>query len=128
MSEKEASMVKRNGRARWVSRSVWYTLILLLCVCALGAQRQITPVTISAGPDWIPLQLDLDIAPGSALDFSQMGILSGPAGTHGRVIATRDGHFAFEDRPDTARRFYGVNLCVGAQYLSHAEADRLAER
>jgi hypothetical protein len=107
---------------------VWYTLILFLCVCGLGAQRQTTPVTISAGPDWIPLQLDLDIAPGSALDFSQMGILSGPAGSHGRVIATRDGYFAFEDRPDTARRFYGVNLCVGAQYLGHAEADRLAER
>ncbi|MBM3838569.1 MAG: hypothetical protein FJ398_11505 [Verrucomicrobia bacterium] len=30
--------------------------------------------------------------------------------------------------PDTPRRFYGVNLCFGAHYLSHAESDRLADR
>jgi hypothetical protein len=121
-------MVKRNGSTRRILRALWYTLITILCACALGAQPQTTPITISAGTEWIPLQLELDIAPGSALDFSQMGIHSGPAGSHGRVIATREGHFAFEDRPDAEQRFYGVNLCVGAQYLSHVEADRLAER
>ena len=121
-------MIERNGGTCRQSRLIWHTVILILCACTLGAQPQATPVTITAGPDWIPLQLELDIAPGSALDFSQMGFHKGPAGSHGRVIATRDGHFAFEDQPDTAQRFYGVNLCVGAQYLSHVEADRLAER
>jgi hypothetical protein len=121
-------MVEHKARIR-ISRPLWYTLIIIPCTLVLGAQLpQTTPVTISAGPDWIPLQVDLDILPGSALDFSQMGLHKGPAGSHGRVIATRDGQFAFEDRPDSPQRFYGVNLCVKAQYVSHREADRLAER
>ena len=86
------------------------------------------PVVISAGPDWIPLRPELEIEPGSALDFSVMGFVDAPAGKHGRVIARPDGQFAFEKRPDVPQRFYGVNLCFGAHYVSHAEADRLAER
>jgi hypothetical protein len=86
------------------------------------------PVTITAGPDWIPLEASLDIEPGSALDFSQLGFVDAPAGKHGRVIARPDGRFAFEQSPETARRFYGINLCFGAHFMSHAEADQLAER
>ncbi len=86
------------------------------------------PLTITAGPDWVPLNLELDIVPGSALDFSRLGWLEAPAGKHGRVIARPDGRFAFEKSPGIARRFYGVNLCFGAQYLKHEEAARLAER
>jgi len=86
------------------------------------------PVTISAGTDWIPLQPELEIEPGSALDFSAMGFVDAPAGKHGRVIARPDGQFAFEHLPDVPQRFYGVNLCFGAHYVTHAEADRLAER
>jgi hypothetical protein len=44
------------------------------------------------------------------------------------VLARADGQFVFSDSPDTPRRFYGVNLCFGAQYLAHEEADRLADR
>ncbi len=86
------------------------------------------PVTIEAGADWIPLATELDIAAGSALDFSQMGQLDPPAGKHGWLIARPDGRFAFEKDPETPRRFYGVNLCFSAHYISHDEADRLAER
>ncbi len=86
------------------------------------------PPVVAAGKDWIPLTLDLDIEPGSALDFSRMGLQDGPAGSHGRVVARADGHFAFANDLDTPRRFYGVNLCFTAQYLAHADADRLAER
>ncbi|MCK4376251.1 MAG: hypothetical protein KAX19_13015, partial [Candidatus Brocadiae bacterium] len=68
------------------------------------------PVTIEAGPDWVPLAVELDIMPGSALDFSAMGQLDPPAGGRGWLIARPDGQFAFEDDPDTPRRFYGVNL------------------
>lgn len=85
-------------------------------------------VTLAAGPDWIPLHAELDIEPGSALDFSAMGFSDAPAGKHGRVIARPDGQFAFADSPETPRRFYGVNLCFGAQYIEPAEADRLADR
>ncbi len=87
-----------------------------------------SPTVITAGADWIPLGPELDIEPGSALDFSTMGFTEAPAGKHGRVIARPDGQFAFADSPDQPRRFYGVNLCFGAQYLSQTEADRLAER
>jgi hypothetical protein len=86
------------------------------------------PVTIEAGKDWVPLQAELDIVPGSAVDFSGFGQFDGPAGSHGRVIAAPDGHFAFQDQPAVPRRFYGVNLCFTAQYLPHDQADRLAER
>ncbi len=86
------------------------------------------PVTMEANEDWIPLDLEMDIRPGSALDFSEMGQLDPPAGRHGRIIARPDGAFAFRERPDEPRRFYGVNLCFSAHYLQHGEADRLAER
>ena len=89
--------------------------------------EQDTPVTIQAGPDWIPLSVELDVAPGSALDFSNM-IQREPAGTRGWVIARPDGQFAFEKDPGTARRFYGVNFCFSAQFIGHDEAGRLAER
>src|SRR6266496_3353874 len=80
------------------------------------------PITITAGAEWIALRPELDIEAGSALDFSTMGLTEAPAGKHGRVIARPDGQFAFADSPDQPRRFYGVNLCFGAQYLSKAEA------
>ncbi len=87
------------------------------------------PVTLVAGPDWIPLTAELpEIEPGSALDFSTQKFTDAPAGKHGRVIATADGHFAFKDTPTIPRRFYGINLCFGAQYLSHEQADKLADR
>ncbi|HUW33410.1 MAG TPA: hypothetical protein VM223_17515, partial [Planctomycetota bacterium] len=86
------------------------------------------PVMIEAGPDWIPLKLELDVAPGSALDFSTQGFCDAPAGKHGWLIARPDGQFAFEKTPDVPRRFYGVNFCFSSLYLSHEQADRLADR
>ncbi len=86
------------------------------------------PTTITAGPDWIPLRPELEIQPGSALDFSGLGLAEAPAGKHGRVIARPDGQFAFADSPGQPRRFYGVNLCFSALCLPKDQADRLAER
>jgi hypothetical protein len=120
--------------------------VTALCLCTLvipklsavaqSAQAQssgsssnsTSPTVITAGEDWIPLKAELDILPGSALDFSHMGLADAPAGKHGRVLARADGQFAFQDSPAVARRFYGVNLCFGAQYLPKDEADKLAER
>jgi hypothetical protein len=117
-----------------VSRGSLFHLALVLALAWAGAAEPVreTPkspaVVISAGAQWIPLRAELEIEPGSALDFSSLGLAEAPAGKHGRVIARPEGHFAFADAPDQPRRFYGVNLCFGAQYLSHEEADRLAER
>ena len=84
------------------------------------------PITLSVGKEWIPLQSVLDIAPGSALDFSAL-LLDAPAGKYGRVLVRPDGHFGFAGKPDPAR-FYGVNFAFSANYLTHDEADRVAER
>lgn len=84
------------------------------------------PITLTAGADWIPLDLKLDVEPGSALDFSKL-FTDAPAGKHGWVTVRPDGHFGLEKKNDPIR-FYGVNLCFSANYLEKADADRLADR
>ncbi len=87
-----------------------------------------SPVTIEAGADWIPLKAELEVAAGSALDFSANNLTYGPCGSKGRVIVTKDGHFALADDPATPRRFYGANLCFTAHYLSKDKVDALLDR
>ncbi len=86
-------------------------------------------VTIAANKDWVPLQLELDIKAGSALDFSEFGQIDAPAGKHGWITANDNGDFVFANDPKkTPRRFYGINLCFSAHYLTHEQSDVLAER
>jgi hypothetical protein len=87
-----------------------------------------SPVTIVAGPEWIPLNLDLVIEPGSALDFSKLGLQDAPVGKHGWLQAKDDGTFCFEKQPGKPARFYGVNFCFSALYNSHEQADQVADR
>ena len=87
-----------------------------------------TPVTIVAGKDWIPLPVELDILAGSALDFSVLGLQDAPAGKHGWLKAADDGTFFFERQPDRPVRFYGINFCFSAHYITHEQSDRLADR
>lgn len=85
------------------------------------------PFAVNAGNEWMPVSIKGGIIPGSALDFSAISGLDAPAGCHGRVVV-RNGHFEFADVPGVARRFYGVNLCFGANYFQSLEsADRFAE-
>ena len=85
-----------------------------------------SPVTLEAGPDWIPLEGAVWIEPGSALDFSRVVPHHAPAGRFGRVVAV-GGHFEFEGLPGEPQRFYGVNLCGDANTPSTREAaDRFA--
>ena len=74
---------------------------------------------------WTRLDYKKDITPGSALDFSQRGLLDAPAGKHGWLKAV-GGHFEFEGTPGVEQRFYGVNLCFTANYPEHE--DMLAEK
>ncbi len=103
-------------------------IALLFAFCMTGVVLAQSPVILTSGDEWIPLQPNLEIEPGSALDFSRLRFVDAPAGKHGRVIARDDGQFAFADSPNKARRFYGVNLCFGAHYLSKQESIQLAER
>ena len=65
-----------------------------------------TAVTMRADQKWkvLPLPAKGGIAAGSALDLSFLND-GKPAGTHGRVIVNKDGHFAFEKAPDRPIRF-----------------------
>ena len=87
-----------------------------------------TPMKIVAGDDWVPMRPSAAVKAGSALDFSSICGIDAPAGKYGRVVV-RNGHFEFLDRPGVAQRFYGVNLCFGANYgQTKQEADDFARR
>ena len=84
-------------------------------------------VTIEKEDGWVALEHKKDVEKGSALDFSGMGLQDAPAGKHGWLKAV-GGRFEFERLPGVEQRFYGVNLCFGANYLSHEDADMVVER
>ncbi len=87
-----------------------------------------SPVKIVAGRDWIPMAPMGDILPGSALDFSMLRGTEAPAGKYGRVVA-KGSTFEFEKRPGVSQRFYGVNLCMGANVPpTYEDARRFAAR
>lgn len=50
----------------------------------------------------------------------------GPAGTHGFLEISDDGHFHFDD--DTRITFFGTNTSFGANLPTHEEADQIARR
>jgi hypothetical protein len=115
-------------RLLWLAAGLIPTLLHAADAPKDSAAQSNPPTTVTAGPDWIALRPELEIQPGSALDFSGLGFGDAPAGKHGRVIARPDGQFAFADSPGQPRRFYGVNLCFSALCLPKDQADRLAER
>jgi len=92
-----------------------------------GKDAQAGKVTVTAGPDWVPIKDSTDIVPGSAMDFSSQGWIDAPAGKYGRVVA-KGPHFEFEKLPGNPQRFYGVNLCFGANFPERKAADELASR
>lgn len=103
---------------------------LPLAISTGAGQMAVTmdkPVVITAGDEWIPLKPELEIEPGSAVDLSQLGFTDAPAGKHG-WLQTRGRDFVFEKQPDKAQRFYGVNFCFSAHYISHEQIDQLCDR
>ena len=82
---------------------------------------------IRANDEWVPVKDTTDVKAGTALDFSAAGWLDAPAGKYGRVIRLGD-HFEFEKKPGVKQRFYGVNLCFTANYMSEKDAEELCTR
>lgn len=82
-------------------------------------------LVISSGSNWRPTAPVVQTAPGSALDFSQLRGTDAPAGAHGRVVRCGD-HFEFAGLPGVKQRFYGVNICYGANVPSEAKAAEIA--
>ena len=85
------------------------------------------PVTLAASDEWVTLTYEKEIVPGSALDFSGMGLTDAPAGKHGWLVA-KGPHFEFEKKLGVPQRFYGVNFCSTANFPSQAQAEQLADR
>lgn len=103
----------------------------MIAAAALGDGRQATeglakPTCIVENREWIKLDFQPDVIPGSLLDFSCQ--LDAPAGKYGAVRISPEGNFTFERAPEKRIRFVGTNLCLSANYLPHEEADLLADR
>ena len=84
-------------------------------------------VKIVAGTNWIPMKVEADILPGSALDFSKLRGTDAPAGRHGYPVA-RGQNFEFERLPGVPQRFYGVNVCASANTPDPETAAAFARR
>ena len=82
---------------------------------------------VEEGDEWVRINYRRDIVPGSALDFSGLGLHDAPAGKYGWVVS-RNGHAEFERRSGVAARFYGVNLCNTANYLPSNEVEQVTDR
>lgn len=103
-------------------------LCLLVCAFCPGTGAQTASINrVAEGVDWVPLEHFRDIEPGSALDFSGMGLQDAPAGKYGWLVS-RCGHAEFEGRPGVPARFCGVNLCQTANYLAPDEIERATDR
>jgi len=61
--------------------------------------------------------------PSSLVDFSST--LESPAGRHGFLRATADGHFAFDD--GTPVRFFGINVAHDSVFRSRDDIDRMVD-
>ena len=81
---------------------------------------------VQANENWQPIPIPRTVKPGSALDFSSW--TQAPAGQHGPVITTKDGHFAFSNDTEQNVRFWGTNLNFDANFLPRSQADALALR
>lgn len=84
------------------------------------------PMTAAPGPDWAPIDHQVEIERGSVFDFTALA--DAPAGKYGPIRITPSGQFEFEKRPGDRVRFWGVNLCFSANYLEPHEAEMLASR
>jgi len=102
------------------------TLLFSLLAAVLPIDTANT-VTITESERWVKYEHSKNFAPGSALDFSQLGLLDAPSGKYG-WLKIKDGDFFFEGKSDKPVRFNGINLCYTANYLSHALADSLIDR
>ncbi len=99
----------------------------LPAVKALMAPGAPIETAVAGTNGWVEIDYLKDIEKGSALDFSGWGLLDGPAGKFGRVVA-RNGHFEFEKKPGAPQRFYGANVCFSMCFPSAEETDRLLTR
>ena len=96
-----------------------------LFVAALVAATVVADVTLTAGEGWTPFSAGGWVEAGSALDFSAVRQTGVPAGKYGRVVAKGE-NFEFENLPGVPQRFYGVNVCMEANFPEYEDARTFA--
>lgn len=108
-------------------QKAWYApfkiLLQLLVIASMISSNH-------AAAQWLAVKdRDLSIQPGNALDFSEL-VEAGPAGKHGRVIATQDGRMAFAGLPAKRQRFFCASQPYGVEegFPDHETADRYARQ
>lgn len=84
------------------------------------------PVVIRQDRNWKPFRFSKTIVKGSPLDFSTS--LDAPAGKYGFVRSSANGEFVFENAPEKKIRFFGTNVCMGANFPDKKTADELVDR
>jgi len=77
----------------------------------------------SAGGEFVPFVIPADWPDDAEINFS-----SPPIGTDSPRVIARDGHFHQAGRDGKRVRIWGVNLCFGACFPTHADAKRVAKR
>ena len=86
------------------------------------------PVVADESTGWVRMNHLKNIVPGSALDFSGLGLHDAPAGKYG-WLKMADNRMCFEGNPELSPRFCGVNFCDKANYPdTREEAEGRAER
>lgn len=119
--------IGHNGAPKMVKAGEPYSITFAMTLEETPTLLFDTPMKIQAGQEWLSLTAELEIEPGSAVDFSKLGFHDAPAGKYGYTLA-KGPHFVFEKRPDKPQRFYGVNLCFTANFPEQDQAGRLAKR
>ncbi len=90
------------------------------------------PIWTASDKDWVTIDMSkIAIKEGSALDVSK-DFDNSPSGTFGRVTISKDGKFAFENKPNVRQKFHGtvwyMNGEVGKTYEeSKANLKKLCE-
>src|SRR3954462_3275640 len=113
------------SRARLGGRpgvAIAITMALGLGAAAVARGQGDRPPPLRVGDGMVPFVLPWDDASPGVTDMS--GLIPRPAGKDG-PIRVRDGHLY---AGDARIRFFGVNLCFGANFPGHEAAERVAAR
>ena len=111
----------------WKPESAFVVAAVIVVTTVAAAAAETNAYRVAVGDDWVPIDFCKGISPGSALDFSGLGLVDAPAGKHGWLKSV-NGHFAFADSPDVPRRFYGPNLVFDGCCPVGDDAEMLADR
>ncbi|TYP76730.1 family 16 glycoside hydrolase [Paenibacillus methanolicus] len=98
----------RKGTITKVSVPLVSALLLQLLGAAGTSDLTASAAPIVADSTWKAIDTTLAVAPGSALDLSDMNPT--PAGDKGFVKIDADGDYYFTDEPNKKVKFYGTNL------------------